>query len=467
MDGLECSVVMHSSLERTMRIDAEFYNKESFEVLNLISRTNNNSLTTYVDISDGNHMSISDKFVDTGIPYYRGQDIKSFFIENSNPICIDENSFNQSYMKRSHLKKGDILLSIVGTIGSLALVYSNTKATCSCKLAILRPKKDVNAEVISIFLCSKYGQNQIKKFTRGAVQMGLILEDMEQLVVPAYGKEFCNTIQTLVVNAFDKEYISKQIYRQAEQLLLSSLGMDTFTSSTENVSVKTFSESFGSSGRIDAEYYQKKYDDLFYKINEKSEKLGDLVNIKKSIEPGSNEYQSEGIPFVRVSDITKYEISEPEIHLSRIPYENIGLQPKEDTILLSKDGSVGIAYKVPNDMEIITSGAILHLTVKSQKVLPDYLTLVLNSLIVQMQAERDAGGSIIQHWKPSEIEEVLVPILPLETQQAICDKIYESFELRNKSKKLLEKAKTAVEIAIEQGEEKVIDYLNESEINDI
>lgn len=253
------------------------------------------------------------------------------------------------------------------------------------------------------------------------------------------------------------------LYVQAEQLLLTSLGMDKFTPSTENVSVKTFSESFGSSGRIDAEYYQKKYDDLFYKINEKSEKLGDLVNIKKSIEPGSNEYQSEGIPFVRVSDITKYEISEPEIHLSRIPYENMGLQPKEDTILLSKDGSVGIAYKVPNDMEIITSGAILHLTVKSQKVLPDYLTLVLNSLIVQMQAERDAGGSIIQHWKPSEIEEVLVPILPLETQQVICDKICESFQLRNKSKKILEKAKTAVEIAIEQGEEKVIDYLRKCE----
>jgi hypothetical protein len=34
-------------------------------------------------------MSISEKFIDVGVPYYRGQDIHSFFIEGANPICID------------------------------------------------------------------------------------------------------------------------------------------------------------------------------------------------------------------------------------------------------------------------------------------------------------------------------------------------------------------------------------------
>ena len=93
-------------------------------------------------------------------------------------------------MWRSHLKKGDVLLSIVGTIGSLATVSSSAQATCSCKLAILRPKKIADSDVIALFLRCKYGQNQIKKFTRGAVQMGLILEDMEQIVIPEFQDEF-------------------------------------------------------------------------------------------------------------------------------------------------------------------------------------------------------------------------------------------------------------------------------------
>ena len=46
-------------------------------------------------------------------------------------------------------------------------------------------------------------------------------------------------------------------------------------------------------------------------------------------------------------------------------------------------------------MNFISSSGILHLTMKDNAVLPDYLTLVLNSKLVRLQAERSAGGSII------------------------------------------------------------------------
>lgn len=90
----------------------------------------------------------------------------------------------------------------------------------------------------------------------------------------------------------------------------------------------------------------------------------------------------------------------------------------------------------------------------------DYLTLVLNSIVVQMQAERDAGGSVIQHWKPSEIENVVIPILNEKVQTTITEKVRESFALRKKSHRLLEHAKQTVEVAIEQGEDKAIKLLN-------
>lgn len=75
--------------------------------------------------------------------------------------------------------------------------------------------------------------------------------------------------------------------------------------------------------------------------------------------------------------------------------------------------------------------------------------MVLNSPIVRLQAERDAGGSIIQHWKPSEIENVVIPILPMQIQQEIADKISSSFKLRKESQHLLNEAKRMVEITIE------------------
>ena len=192
--------------------------------------------------------------------------------------------------------------------------------------------------------------------------------------------------------------------------------------------------------------------------------LGEIVSMVKSIEPGSDAYTEEGIPFIRVSDISKFEITEPDVHLN--PKEILfpeKLFVKKDTILFSKDGSVGIAYKIDTNMDAISSGALLHLTVrKPSEVLPDYLTVVLNSKVVQLQAERDSNGAIIQHWKPSEIEKVIVPVLNMEIQKEIAFKVQESFALRKRSKQLLENAKRAVEMAIEQGENAALEWLKDS-----
>ena len=216
-----------------------------------------------------------------------------------------------------------------------------------------------------------------------------------------------------------------------------------------NLSIRSLSQSYGVSGRLDSEYYQTKYDAIERKIKSFShKKLGDLVTIQKSIEPGSEAYQDKGVEFVRVANLSKFGISKSDICLNRENFakELEKLAPKKDTILLSKDGSIGISYCLEEDLECITSGAILQLKVKDKnEILPQVLSLILNSIAVKLQAERDSGGSIIAHWKISEIENVLIPLLDLGLQEQIASKIQKSFALRAKSKSLLESAKAKVE----------------------
>ena len=109
LDGLEAVEIKLSNLERTLRIDSEFYNKAYIKSENILKKFTNIPLTDIVNISDGNHMKISDSFREKGIPYYRGQDVSKFFIEQSNPLCITESAYNASVMKRSYLQKDDIL----------------------------------------------------------------------------------------------------------------------------------------------------------------------------------------------------------------------------------------------------------------------------------------------------------------------------------------------------------------------
>ncbi|MDD3877955.1 MAG: restriction endonuclease subunit S [Bacteroidales bacterium] len=262
------------------------------------------------------------------------------------------------------------------------------------------------------------------------------------------------------------------LFSQAETLLLEALGLKDFKPNEEGVNVKSFKESFLATGRLDAEYYQRKYEDVMNRIiTQKHKRIADVVTIKKSVEPGSDAYDEEGLPFLRVSDYNKFGISEPTKKLSE-SFCNANrelvnkLKPKKESILFSKDGSVGTAYMLRNDANFITSGAVLHLTVKDKKTLiPEYLTLVLNSKLVQMQAERDAGGSIILHWRVSEIENVVVPIIELEKQQEIAALVEESFRLKKQSEQLLEMAKRAVEVAVEEGEERGMAYIDSQQKN--
>lgn len=98
----------------------------------------------------------------------------------------------------------------------------------------------------------------------------------------------------------------------------------------------------------------------------------------------------------------------------------------------------------------IISGGVLRLKLKNDKVEDEYFALCLNSLIGKMQAERDAGGSIIMHWKSEQIKKAVIPIMSKKTQQKISSLVRESFNARVKAKNFLEEAKKKVEDMIDK-----------------
>ena len=129
---------------------------------------------------------------------------------------------------------------------------------------------------------------------------------------------------------------------------------------------------------------------------------------------------------------------------------------------MSKDATPGIAHYLSDEpMKMIPSGGILRLKSETDKTNNEYLSLVLNSLLVKEQINRDVGGSVILHWRPDQVKETIIPLMPEEKQTQIQQKVTESFALRKQSKHLLECSKRAVEIAIEQDEQTAINWLSE------
>lgn len=449
-----------------MRIDSNFFIKEYLQLDSILEKAIRiEDIVQLADVtSNGSFKAVSNILNDTypkDVPYIRSGNVGNTFLNTNELTKISRVAHGR--LIASQTKLHDVMMARKGKIGGASIITENEVGfNCNenvVKLTLL--SDDFNPFYFTTFFNSKYGLKQVERFSTGNVQPWLSMFQIRKLKIPKLSKKFQLEIEKLVKEAFTYKTLSDENYNCAEKILLGKLhfSIEDEKFVGKQLAIKKFKQ-IQTFNRFDAEYYQPKFDFLMQKIKENNfDYLTNVVNIEKSIEPGSEFYENEGIPFIRVADINKFGIENPKVYLSPEYFSQV-ISPEKNTILFSKDGTCGIAYKFEENKKIITSSALLHLTKKDGiNVDLDYLTLVLNSPIVQMQAERDAGGSVIKHWSILQIENVLIPILDKSVQNTIGDKVRDSFSLRKKSQELLKIAQTAVEIAIEKDEQIAVAFL--------
>ena len=474
---MQVSSINFQNLNHEFRIDAEYYREKVLNCLIVLDRHNKDRLDNLADFVIGPFGSTvtADQYVDDSeFRYVRNKDINDFLIKDSEPALISHDVYDS--LSKYHIKENDLLITVVGTLGKVAIATEkDSNSIFSCKSTIIRAKS-VNPFYLLTYLNTDTGNLFSLRGKRGAIQEGLNLPDLKEIQVFIPSIQFQDLIEATVKKSFKGTKESKKLFRAAKTILLSELGLTNWQPKHQLTFIKNYSDTQQVS-RIDAEYYQPKYDEIIKAIRNYSggwDTLDSLVQIKKCIEVGSGEYLDKGVPFVRVSNLGSFEISE-EKYISEslyneltpqekiIPFEKSkNHQPQQGEILFSKDGTPGIAYYLKDEpAKMVPSGGILRLKNKSDKVNNEYLTLALNSLLVQEQAKRDVGGSIILHWRPDQVKETVIPILSDEKQIQIQQKVTESFNLRKQSKHLLECAKKTVEMAIEQDEQTAINWLED------
>lgn len=250
------------------------------------------------------------------------------------------------------------------------------------------------------------------------------------------------------------------MYNQAENLLLEELGLEDFKPKYELSYTANLSQAF-SAHRLDAEYFQPVYHKLikYLKDNFEVKPIKTFIlDFQKGIEVGSENYQEEGKPFIRVSNLSIHGFVErDQKYIDDELYQKLRdtYEPKVGDFLLTKDATPGIAYVVKEPIEGIIASGILKLIIDEDKIDKEYLALCINSIIGKLQIERDGGGSVIIHWKPEQIKNLQIPVLPHKTQRKIAKLIKQSHEARKRAKELLGEAKRKVEKAIEDELEKI------------
>jgi restriction endonuclease S subunit len=461
---MQYSVVNYKNLEQgSLRFDSEHYHPTNLFLLQTLKKKNHAQIGDFAFVTDGIHASI-DFDENSKINLLSAKAPKENYFDLSGTGFISKEQDEKN--KRTRLKENDVVISTVGTIGNCAVVdKSILPANSDRHVGIIRIEKDYQPYFLSSFLLSKYGRFQTFRESTGNVQLNLFIYKIKEITVPNLSQNFQKLIQDVCVKAHRLKTDSVNFYSQAEQLLLSELGLLDWKPKHELAFIKNFSNAKDAE-RFDAEYFQPKYEEIVEAVKKYKggfDELGNLVKIKKSVEPGSEAYQENGIPFVRVSNLSKFELSDNnQQFISEELYDELKThQSKKGEVLLSKDATPGMAYFLNEEpQKMIVSGGILRLKIDNKQVLPEYLALVLNSVIIQKQIERDAGGSIINHWRPDQVKATLIPVLKNDKQEEIKALIEKSFNDRKLSKSLLKIAKRGVEMAIEKDEKEAKKWIN-------
>ena len=344
-----------------------------------------------------------------------------------------------------------------GSIGKVGYVTDSRAAIFSRDVGILRPS-DIDSGYLNVYFLCKYGKLLVDRGeTGGTGQSTLTTSYLKSIPVPRFNNE--EQIGKLLEEIEQLKISSNRIYKEAKTLILSELGLTHWQPKHELSFIKNYSDT-QQAGRIDAEYYQPKYDDIIKAIKNYSggwDTLEKLITSKnKNFRPKDNEqYQYiELANIARNGEITDCMLEEGQ----DLPTRARRKVATGDVIVSSIEGSLSSIALIEQEYDKALCSTGFHV-VNSKHYNSETLLVLLKCIVGQLQLKKGCSGTILTAINKEEFKKIILPKVDGTKQIQIQKKITESFNLRKQSKHLLETAKKAVEMAIEQDEQTAIKWL--------
>ncbi len=452
----------------TFRFDSDYYQKEYILIDNMI-KNNKDKFKSFIELglnidASAFYPSLEPFYNQGNIPFIRVADVGSI-IDYDN--CVRIPKMNNNFNTLKLCKKGDIVLTKGGTIAKAGLIQCDSYVTRD--LIYINSSKLNEMDYISLFLlfCSNFMYKQMIKSSSFSVQPHLTITLIKELLIFQFSELFKKTLFKVYFNTYNLINNSKIVYSSAENLLLSTLGLNNFKpNNNKGISIKSFKDSFGVSGRLDSEYYQPKYEEIEDILKSKGytlfEDICELINYG-SVPTSPYVDDNKGIPYIKGMNLKDtYIIGEFDKIINTEDLPNKVFTKKGD-IIISQMGTVGDVGIIEEYQEnwIFASFTIRARLKQSSNYNPYYIGLYIQKIAKEYYLHKNiAHASVRQNTDLPTIKKMYIPNIPQYIQQQIADKIQESFSLRKKSTELLELAKKAVEVAIEDGEDKALELIS-------
>lgn len=155
--------------------------------------------------------------------------------------------------------------------------------------------------------------------------------------------------------------------------------------------------------------------------------VGTLHELVDKVTDGAHKtpkYTTDGIPFLRVTDIQKKDIDWNNTKYISVE-EHLELKkrcnPDKGDILLSKNGTIGLVKYINWDREfsIFVSLCLIKTKKNCTFLIPEFLTYFISSEVAQKQFKNSSKQGTVTNLHLVEIKQLMVPLPSIKEQQKI------------------------------------------------
>ena len=458
MDGLDFQEIKKSELENEFTIGAEYYGKKYVESISVVKRQKKTIPLgqMWILATDGNHGSPD--YQESGVLYLLSECVKEGYIEKAKCRYITEAKNRE--LKRSCLHPGDIVVTKTGVyFGKSAVIpESIPEANTIAHVGKITLKSQYNPYYVSTFLNCKYGYCQLRRRGIKATRPEIKLVEFPDIVIPEFSDRLYSAVEASVRKANTLLELASGTMELSAKLIIDSLAVGSSHAERVSKALVSFKNSFQLTGRLDAEYYQLKYKNyeaaVFGASNGYTFVKNEFVPVKKSCPRTLDNYN-----YVEIGDI---DVGTGSAFANTVATEelpdNAKIMTQKGDLLVSTVRPNRGAVAILGNGDLLVSGAFTVLR-EDGDYPKEVLQVLLRTSMYRDWLLRFNVGTSYPVIKDEDVLNMPIPILGDDIKQDVVAKVNESASLRRQSKQLLEYAKQAVEMAIEQGEDIALAWL--------
>jgi len=427
-----------------------FYTKKSHETV--FAKLGYDILDKIATLASGTTPEHSDdKKNETDICFLKSADIKRFSINyQTNSFISKAQDLKQ---KRSTIINNDILISNTGKYLGFTSVFTQIyqQANINQNSIRIRLNENIlfNPFFLSLYLNSKFGQEEIQSYLTITGQKYLNMQNFRKFRLPRFNKQFIDENTIEIKKIYEYEQQSIKLIEQAKEIYRNTLNLSN--SNKKRVSFSVVLQDFINEDMWTPRFSNPLSVEIDKEISDKfpTVKLGDIATFQKGNEPGSDKYigyeqSKEGdIPFIRTTDLVNHECDMfPDFFIPVEYYNEINQDVKEYDILFTKDGKIGQTAMVCKGEKAIIASGITRIRIKHKNdISPEYLFVVLsNTETGYIPAyRRTVIGTTIPHLREEKMKDLLIPKIEISKLIQITDIVKNAFDLKHERKKIVQK----------------------------